>query len=284
MDYDKNVLRKLQLTQLEILKDIDKFCKENNIEYYIAYGTTLGAIRHGGFIPWDDDIDISMKRDEYNRFIKLAKEKMQDKYDILDIENTKGYIATFAKVSKKGTKFIEASDTNKYEQGIFVDVFPLDYSPDDVEKRKKLYKKSWFWARMCVLCEISNPILPHNMSGVKKVIAKAGCKTVHMCLRLFRFNKIKAYHRYLKNTTMHNEMKSEMKYIADYQAMHPEKTTVLEKDIYPLKTMQFEDYEFPVPNNVDAYLTSVYGDYMKLPPEDKRHNHVAKELVFGDEE
>jgi len=79
MDYEKEILRKLQLTELEMLKDIDRFCKEYQIEYFIAYGTALGAVRHRGFIPWDDDIDICMKRTEYNKFLKLAKKNMKEK-------------------------------------------------------------------------------------------------------------------------------------------------------------------------------------------------------------
>ena len=85
-DYDPAVLRRLQLTILDILKDIDSICKENNIEYYIAYGTALGAVRHGGFIPWDDDIDICMTREAYDRFLEVMPNAMPEKYDLLDIK------------------------------------------------------------------------------------------------------------------------------------------------------------------------------------------------------
>lgn len=100
-DYDPAVLRRLQLTILDILKDIDSICKENNIEYYIAYGTALGAVRHGGFIPWDDDIDICMTREAYDRFLEVMPNAMPEKYDLLDIKNTNKYSMCFAKVSKR---------------------------------------------------------------------------------------------------------------------------------------------------------------------------------------
>lgn len=284
VEYDEKILRKLQLTQLEILKDIDKFCRENEIEYCIAYGTTLGAVRHGGFIPWDDDIDICMKRAEYEKFLELAKQGMKEKYDILNIYETKGYISTFSKVSKKGTKFVEASSSNEnYQQGIFVDVFPLDYTSDNKEERQKDFKKSWFLARIMMLCEISNPILPSTLSAVKKMISKLGCKIIHGCLKIIGCNKIKVYQRYLKCAVKYNEQEN-AKYLADYQLLKPEKTVLLEKDIFPPKLMKFEDAEFPVPGQVDVYLKKIYGNYMELPPVEARHNHMAKLLVFGDED
>ena len=175
-DYDPAVLRRLQLTILEILKDIDSICKENNIEYYIAYGTALGAVRHGGFIPWDDDIDICMTREAYDRFLEVMPNAMPEKYDLLDIKNTNKYSMCFAKVSKKGTKFKEKVGTAEgYEQGIFVDVFPLDYAPDDEKERKMVAKKAWFYSHMIILREIDKPIIPNEYSLVKKVIVVVGC-------------------------------------------------------------------------------------------------------------
>lgn len=284
MNYDKKILRKLQLTQLEMLKDIDKFCKQYRIKYFIAYGTALGAVRHGGFIPWDDDIDICMKRADYDRFLKLAEKKMKEKYDILTIQKTAGYISVFAKVSKKGTKFIEATNTNeKYQQGIFIDVFPYDYAAADIKQRKKIFKKAWLWTRICMLCEISDPVIPQNINGIKRTIAVIGCKTVHLFFEFIKYDKLKAYHHYLKYATMYNNKDGEI-YLSDYEDITPERTTLLETDIFPTKTIQFEGYEFPIPNNVDAHLKKVYGDYMTLPPVEQRHNHMARVLIFGDED
>lgn len=185
-DYDPAVLRRLQLTILDILKDIDSICKENNIEYYIAYGTALGAVRHGGFIPWDDDIDICMTREAYDRFLEVMPNAMPEKYDLLDIKNTNKYSMCFAKVSKKGTKFKEKVGTAEgYEQGIFVDVFPLDYAPDDEKERKMVAKKAWFYSHMIILREIDKPIIPNEYSLVKKAIVVVGCKVVHGLMNIF---------------------------------------------------------------------------------------------------
>jgi len=284
MDYNKKILRKLQLTQLEILKDIDRFCEENSIQYFLAYGTALGAIRHGGFIPWDDDIDIIMERSEFDKFVGLAKKKMSQKYDVLTMQKTSGYVSTFAKLSKKGTKFIEATNTNpRYQQGIFIDIFPYDYISNDKKQRERNFRSAWFWGKICILCEISDPILPNALSPLKKIIAKFGCKVIHVLLKMIKLDKQKAYKKYLKYATMYNKDNVESKYLADFSDLYPERTIISKMDLYPAKTMFFEGVEFPVPNNIDAHLKAVYGDYMKLPPIEERHNHMAKELVFGDE-
>ncbi len=281
MDYDSKILRKLQLTQLDILKDIDSFCKENDIKYFISYGTLLGAVRHGGFIPWDDDIDICMMREDYNKFIELAKEKMKDKYDVLNIYDTEGYMVFFAKLSKKGTVFTEASNTSKtYKQGIFIDIFPMDYVTGDKEVRKKIFRKAWTLARLAILSETGKPVLQDHMSNVKKAIVLFGCRTIHLVLNLIRLNKVKVYKKYLKVA----ESSIEKEYVSMYSALKPETGTFKYSDIYPTKLIKFEDCEFEAPANTDIYLKSIYNDYMQLPPEDRRHNHMASELIFGDEE
>lgn len=285
MEYDKEILRKLQLTQLAILKDIDVFCKRHDIRYFIAYGTAIGAVRHGGFIPWDDDIDICMVRKDYNRFMELAKKEseMNQKYDILNIMDTPGYISPFIKVSKKGTLFTEATNTNeKYKQGIFVDILPFDYVPDEPEVRKKLFRKAWMWSRVAILCEIDNPILPVGIKGVKRSMVSVACKMVHLLLRISGFDKKKAFKRYMKIATRYNEEPG-LTLLAEIDDLIPERTVLSEKDIFPTKEFVFEGERFPGPADMHLHLSNYYGDYMELPPVELRHNHMAKELVFGDE-
>ena len=291
MDYDKKVLRKLQLAQLGILKDIDSFCKKYSIEYILAYGTLLGAVRHKGFIPWDDDIDIQMKREDFNRFVKLAKKEMTDNYDILNMYDTPGFVSSFIKISKKGTIFTEATNTNiKYKQGIFVDVFPLDYCVSDEKRRMKAIRWAWFWEKICVLKEISDPII--NIGGnqksiavrAKKKIAEIGCKAAHSILVLLRVDKNKSYKKYLRYACQYNKQKKKCDILQDFCSPVPKESWAKIESIFPTKDVLFEGEMFPAPNDADSVLKIRYGDYMTLPPEDKRHNHMAKELVFGDEE
>lgn len=128
--------RKLQDTILIIAKEIDKICKENNIDYFMDGGTQLGAIRHRGFIPWDDDFDIGMKRIEYDRFINVCQQSLNKKKFHLETEEDIGYGFAFAKIHLKGTEIIENFSKNaNVDHGIFVDIFPYDNIPDSDLKR-----------------------------------------------------------------------------------------------------------------------------------------------------
>ena len=127
----ENTLRKLQLTQLEMLKVVDAFCKENDIQYSLYAGTLLGAVRHQGFIPWDDDLDICMSRENYNRFIELWTKDCPSGYIIQNKENTPEFTQSFTKIRKENTTFLQYEwEREKYHTGIFIDIFPIDRIPD----------------------------------------------------------------------------------------------------------------------------------------------------------
>ncbi|MEG0324706.1 MAG: LicD family protein, partial [Raoultibacter sp.] len=127
MHYDDEILRKIQLMELEILKDVDRVCCENDIVYWLDSGSALGAARHNGFIPWDDDIDIGMLRDDYDRFLAVAPQALGDRYEVVDPLSSDRHPAMFAKVWLKGTKFytVETLDAGVF-QGVGIDVMPYD--------------------------------------------------------------------------------------------------------------------------------------------------------------
>ena len=133
-------VEELQKIELEILKYIDKVCKENNLTYFLAYGTLIGAIRHKGFIPWDDDVDIQMPRDDYNKLCDILKEE-NGRYKLLDHKEGLGYIYPFAKVIDSNTRLIETGLTETVNMGVYIDIFPIDGTPNDFKKRKKYLKK-----------------------------------------------------------------------------------------------------------------------------------------------
>lgn len=115
--------------ELEILDYIDTLCKKHNINYIINYGTLIGAVRHEGFIPWDDDIDLSMPREDYQRFINIFQ-KEKSKYELLSLETDKNYFNNFIKITDSTTKIIDTRNTKTYESGIFIDIFPMDRFDD----------------------------------------------------------------------------------------------------------------------------------------------------------
>ena len=122
----KMTLKEIQNCQLDILKYIDYICKKYNIEYFVNYGTLLGAIRHNGFIPWDDDIDICMYRDEYNKFITAMENEKNDKYSILSKDTSKWYFQNFLVVIDKDTVLEDHIKYKRHDTNVFVDVFPID--------------------------------------------------------------------------------------------------------------------------------------------------------------
>lgn len=168
--------RKLQDTILIIAKEIDKICKENNIDYFMDGGTQLGAIRHRGFIPWDDDFDIGMKRIEYDRFINVCQQSLNKKKFHLETEEDIGYGFAFAKIHLKGTEIIENFSKNaNVDHGIFVDIFPYDNIPDSDLKR--------------TLFLAENHILK-NLIWVKAGVWKCGAKTEVIILSFLSCGKV----------------------------------------------------------------------------------------------
>ena len=134
------LLRKVQLTELEILKTVDKICRENNIKYSLCGGTLLGAVRHKGFIPWDDDIDIAMRRDDYNRFLSLWEQSHPDGYLLQNKSNTPNFSQTFSKIRKDKTTFLQfKNEAGMYHTGIFIDIFPFDRITNNWIKKKLFY-------------------------------------------------------------------------------------------------------------------------------------------------
>ena len=132
------VLRQLQLVELEMLIEVDRICRKCNLRYNIIGGTLLGAVRHGGFIPWDDDADLVMFRDDYEKFREACKEELdKDRFYFQDMETTAGYRWGYGKLRRKKTVFVrEHQEHMPYEQGVFIDIMPLDNVPDSYLGRK----------------------------------------------------------------------------------------------------------------------------------------------------
>lgn len=137
--YPQDSLQRLQAIERDIVAVIDKICRENDIEYFIDGGTCLGAVRHGGFIPWDDDVDLGMPKADYDRFCAIAPEQLPEGYSLHDSRNTRGFSGLWAKVFKDGTRFIDDNSREAgCEQGVFVDIFPycqLDADPKIAQKQ-----------------------------------------------------------------------------------------------------------------------------------------------------
>lgn len=249
--------------ELDILKYINDFCKKNNIEYFLAYGTLIGAIRHRGFIPWDDDIDIVIKRKDYERFRKLFTDT--ENYKILDIENNEDYYYPFVKIVDTRTKVIEKDFKDIDDLGVWVDVFPLDnYSSRYTNKNKiEILKKKLLVSRSKTFLKSKNKI---------KNVFKFGA----YCLM-----KNKNPRKY--GIEINNEGKKVSVSGSHLCVMF---TPNISKNIFETEwykksiEWEFEGNKFSIPKEYDKILSSYYGDYMKLPAEENRvsgHNIDAYE-------
>jgi len=230
---------------LVMLKDIDVFCKENNIQYYLDSGTLLGAVRHKGFIPWDDDIDLVMPRNDYEHFILCFD---TENCSILSHKTRKDYFYPYAKVNFKNSTVKEVELPEIEGLGVNIDVFPLDGMPDNLILRRIHQDTLMF------------------LNKTRALSVRLKRKVPSFFKPVFRWKCLVALLDHLaKKYDMHKTQ-----YCGNIVA-----TTVRHKEI-PIQCfdgtdyLPFEDDSFPVPTGYDAYLTELYGDYMKLPPKEQQ--------------
>lgn len=248
-------LRKLQLTQLEILKYVDEFCNEHKLRYSIAYGTLLGAARHNGYIPWDDDLDICMPREDYEKFLSLWKDT--DLYLLQNHDTDRDFPQGFTKIRKNNTAFIQETDVGKnFHKGVFIDIFPYDRVPDGKIKRKIQVLHAMFH-------QLYNRGFAPTENGF---IYNIGCKLI-----LFFTPKKKYYAKskaHLKKICKYNNDKN-LKYfsISSFVSMHKYYPANIFDNITKVK---YEDIYVSAFGDYDTILKEFYGDYMKLPPESEQ--------------
>lgn len=253
----ESTLRRLQLTQLEILRVFDRICVEHGLKYSLYAGSLLGAVRHGGFIPWDDDLDVCMSRADYDRFIALWDSVKPEGYLLQNKENTPAFTQSFTKIRKDHTTFLQyESEKGKYHTGIFLDIFPVDRIPNGRFDRL-LFK----WNCMKYQLFTREFVPPKG-----NMLLKAGCKLILACTperkrqsaRQKALSRITQYQNQTElETVMIETMGSVRKaYAADLL------------DAYT--ALPFEDGEYMCFAGWDDHLKRKFGDYMQLPPAEER--------------
>lgn len=273
MSFDNNTLRRLQMSQLAIMKDIDDFCREHHITYSLYAGSLLGAVRHQGFIPWDDDLDICMPRADYDRFIRLWTEKADPRYLLQNKDNTPAFTQSFTKIRKFDSNFYTDYDKvvsaygNYYHTGIFVDIFPVDRIPDGAVSRKLFMAELMLYQLMIHEFVPSNTSMPVRIGS--SIILNLIPKNMRVNLRRFLLKQIGKH-----NTNAHMRMVTTETLDAARQ--------IYSNDIFAnCIDLPFEDTEFQCIADWDQMLRVKFGDYLQLPPEDDRAwKHLPLEIDF----
>lgn len=263
-------LERLKELELELFFAFIECCKKLNISYYLIGGTLLGAVRHKGFIPWDDDIDVGMLRKDYEVFIKEGQKYLPDGFFLQSRKTDPELLNNFAKIRNSKTTFIESSMKNRnINHGIYIDVFPLDYYPDDVFLQKKIdFKNKVLSIR--IRKEFSLPKKnKHNF--VFEFFANVLSKILSL-----KYPKVSDA---LEERDQLYKMFKNSNYIANYGGAWGKKE-IVPADWYGEGVEgQFEGIKVRLPKEYDKWLTQVYGDYMQLPPQEKRVAHHYTEVI-----
>lgn len=279
--YSDDELKKLQNTELSIFKDFKEICEKNSLTYFGLAGTGIGALRHGGFIPWDDDIDVGLLRKDYDKLIEILKRDYADKYTVVNGDEFSNYPLMTTRICLKNTKFIEYSLKNiDCPLGIFLDVYAFDCAAADEKARVKQARTTWIFSKLLILKHIPFPVLPFR--GIKKTIAHCVTACAWAFLNVFFISHKWLYKKCKDASCKYNDRDTGFYgYFCD-TAMF---SNFFEKqDLFPVRTEKFEDTYMCFPNNLEKSLTNMFGDYMQLPPPEKRKNHYPYLLEFPKEE
>lgn len=264
-------LKEVQAVSLNVLKKFHSFCQIHNLRYTLCYGSLLGAVRHKGFIPWDDDVDIMMPRDDYDKLLKLYKDDSE--YRLYAFEKDNSYLAYARLAEIKRTCVISPSPWCKPCSGIWIDIFPID----GVEENYDGYVATH---------QMANSIWKQTFVERKYLRKLSSFKGTKSKLRII-------YHKLKGDKPLKKLIKEQIFLCRRNEYRNSNRVSTLSqfwaslgKEFYPKSFFEtyvelpFEDATFKCLKQYDAYLTQVYGDYMQIPPEDKRVSHSAHKYMW----
>ena len=261
MNLTAQQLQQLKICERDMLAEFVRICDKHGIKYFVQGGTLLGTVRHGGFIPWDDDIDVSLPREDYEKFLTIAEKELPDYYFLQTKDTDPEYPNNFAKIRDSRTTFIESSAKNlKINHGAYIDIFPLDNYPSG--KKAKVYELK---KRLLTQRIYKAFYMPH-MSFIAKIITM---------ITVILFPSLKG---------AVEKREKLFKSVAPTDRVVNNSGAWLDKEIIPREWVQgtiqmdFEGIKVNVSDKFDEWLTYVYGDYMSLPPENERVGHHYVDL------
>lgn len=262
-------LRRLQLSELDILIELDRICRKHHLEYRIDGGTLLGAVRHKGFIPWDDDIDVTMPRAAYVDFCRVCETELGEGFFLQNWDTDPNYRRAFGRLMKKNTRLVpEHGEWDKSLQGICIDIFPYDYLPDDPEELERIRKLDIQMQRV-----IYAPGVVHRPGSPAK-------RAAFWLYSLYPMERLKRKHAEVLSGLNGKKTKLVKCFAFTENRKH---FGFGSRWFDELIELEFEGRKFLAPKGYDGFLTELYGDYMQLPPVEQRKGKSAiVELDFGE--
>lgn len=268
-----NTAQMVKYAQMDLLIELDRICQKFDIPYFLIGGTLIGAIRHDGFIPWDDDIDVGMLHEDYERFFEACARELDPQYVLHDWNADPGSPHPYGKLKIRGTHYPEALSKNStMDDGIFIDVFPYDNAPDSIPLRR-LQEAQIFLLRKLLLVRCGFEL--DGGSRIKKLIyGTLGILSRLRSAESWKRSFKKVQHRYNTSPTQVS-----VNMCGAYRYDRESKPRAM---LEQLTRHTFEGRMFCVPRDYDSFLRSCYGDYMQLPPEDQRVGiHGVQSVDFG---
>lgn len=263
----------IKYAQLDLLNEFKKICEQNNIKYFLTGGTLIGAIRHNGFIPWDDDIDVGMLRNEYEKFLEIAPRYIDSNYELFDWNKDLNSPLPFLKLKIKGTHYKEFhSQDSKMNDSIFIDIFPYDNVPSSHIKKILQAIKIFIYRKLLLIkCNFN---LTEGKIGKKIIYAP-----IYLLSIFYDLNELK--NKCIKEMKKYNTHESN--YIINHAGSYSYNRETINREWIENTIMhKFEKYEYMIPKMYNEFLTHVYGNYMKLPPQEQQTGrHRVKIIDLG---
>ena len=256
-------LRQMQLIQLEMLLEVERICQKHNIQYCIIAGTLLGAVRHKGYIPWDDDADVAFLRPEYERFCKICEEELDRTRFFLQTHcNTIGYRWGYGKIRRVGTEFVRKGQEHMpYPTGVFIDLFPLDNVPDNLFVRR-IHNYACTFIRKILWSAV-------GAYSDSNVVMRA----IYSCVSIIPGNLVFSIYNWLVRIS--NRKPTQMVRILTFPTPDNGYYGYYRKWYVELEDIEFEEHCFPAAKDYDGYLTFKFGNYLEFPPLEQRNGHPA---------
>ena len=280
-EYEPETLEKLHRAEAEMFKDFADLCERNKIEYFAISGTAIGAVRHQGFIPWDDDIDVAFLREDYERFVEAMKRdcEFSRKYDLWGPECSHKYYNLQPTLMLKNTVFVnENAYAGGYRPGILMDLFIYDNIPEDKQEADLIIKKCQRYKILYITRNVNFFKLLKGKDTVQKV-KNIICGFLRLGLRLIPGSDEMIYRKFMKYATMYHGKSDKYTCLFDPGAAIMD---IHKKKSYPTVKVPFENIEIRLVKNYDEQLRQHMGEYMTIPPFDNRTNNCPVELDFGE--